>query len=81
MLSVTLLPMVLQERQLMVTMKPMLMVLVTSIVKLTGLLVLLAIEILMELLTLMLGQLLMKMSLRIIPEWIPTQMMTELVPI
>ena len=81
MLSVTLLPMVLQERQLMVTMKPMLMVPVTSIVKLTVLLVLLAIEIPMELLTLMLGQLLMKMSLRIIPEWIPSQMMTELVPI
>ena len=81
MLSVTLLPMVLQEPQLMVTMKPMLMVPVTSIVKLTVLLVLLAIEIPMELLTLMLGQLLMKMSLRIIPEWIPTQMMTELVPI
>ena len=52
----------------MVTMKPMLMVPVTSIVKLTVLLVLLAIEIPMELLTLMLGQLLMKMSLRIIPE-------------
>ena len=81
MLSVTLLPMVLQEPQLMVTMKPMLMVPVTSIVKLTVLLVLLAIEIPMELLTLMLGQLLMKMSLRIIPVWIPSQMMTELVPI